>query len=167
MKIRVGLIAAASVVAVGAALLTGAAPASASVTVTFNMDQGGNPDVTFYMYEPSLSGGVNLEIESDYASLFSDINGSKWNGEPVYEWEDQTTGECLDAHVAANRLLEAPCKANDLNEEFWIVSNEMINAEETNLADGSLQCVNAIHAENGQQIDFETCNGNANQTWYY
>jgi hypothetical protein len=123
------------------------------------------------MYEPSE--GAALETETSEEAAFTNINGTTWalNGEPIYEWQDLTTGWCLDAEVQADRLVEAPCQPtdkSDLNEYFWLRSNnEMVNVEETFLASETYSCVNADHAENGQPIDFENCNGNANQTWYY
>jgi hypothetical protein len=155
MRIRTHWIAAASAAVVGAALFSAAIPADAATTFPI-WDNGG-----YFLHSTGVNGNVDVETSSSTEfEIYQTLSDGYYA-----EYEDTSTHQCLDNHVAANRLVEANCKDNDENEEFYygdVSDFEMINDEDW-------ECMNAIHNANGSDVDFVPCpddGPNNNEFWF-
>jgi len=173
MKIRLGLVAAASAAAIGATILTGALPAHAAQIDEFHIVNSGG---TFYYILGPISPNLPLRVITGGGTQFENVNGTTKsidgsNPEPVFEWQELNTNLCWTYEPSNLEVNLQSCTPNDTEQLFWqTTSGHFINVSASNSA-GTGFCLNATHAVDGDPINIIGCKsqsapGGFDQFWF-
>jgi hypothetical protein len=125
------------VAAIGMVALAGALalPATASAAVTSHAG-GASPQLyhDFFILNNSNGKGIfglNGNVYLGSAAKMENIDEDTVDGHVYYEYEDLTTGNCLQANVGDSFMTEGICAG--VSRQFWFWNSKVI----TNLAFGS------------------------------
>lgn len=169
VKVRLGLMAMTAMTVIGITVATGALPAYANQTDSFNIV---TPTGTPYFMQSNDNPTSPLFVTTGGGCLcgaqFSNINGTSKSilgtSEPVYEWNESGTNRCWT--YASGAVYMQTCSAGNTNQLFWRRTNtQMVNVAASNAA-GVLTCVNATHATNSAPINLMACKDKSQPGWW-
>lgn len=158
-----------AVAAIGITVVTGALPAYANQTDSFNINP---PNSLPYFMQDNHVPNAPLFVTTGGACIcgaqFSNINGTTksilGSSAPVYEWKESGTSRCWQD--VGGYLEMQLCSAGNTNQLFWRRTNtQMVNVAASN-ASGVLICVNATHATNGAPINLIACKTTSQPGWW-
>jgi hypothetical protein len=148
---------AASTIAIAASLLSVTAPAYANQLDSFYIVNSSG--ARYYLVDIDGYAAVSQPITG--GDDFANINGSKWDGRPVYEWQDTdltTQSYCLTV-VSMETVQLLPCFDGDNAQLWWQTGEHLINVS-------TGYCMNADHASDGSRVDVIACK-TASQPGYF
>jgi hypothetical protein len=89
-----------------------------------------------------------------------------WEGHHVWEYQDQSTGYCLEFYLARgnDNVVEANCVAGQASEEWWYSgSDTLVNVYGTKII-GAQACLTGEGVNN--PVLLQGCSGAISQVWY-
>jgi hypothetical protein len=85
------------------------------------------------------------------STAFTNINGSTWDGRPVYEWIAGGTSNCLERSPSTGRVIMAACNPGQTDQLWW----QQTNGDWALESDGD--CMYPNTNTSGPQVWLEAC----------
>ena len=99
-------------------------------------------------------------------TIWTNIHGEMWGNRPVYEWAIDGSNTCWAWSASSEMVFPQVCDPGNKTQLWWQNNGHFINWQATLDANGSSQCMNAEHLQEGSLIDTMGCKNTSQPGWW-